>query len=75
MISHVGILELEAPAVDGFAFLGRTGWLGVRCSCGFIVSARSMSALDQALNGHQEPATCPAMAAIQAPALEGGVAE
>lgn len=66
IVTHIGGLTLEAPAVEGFAFLGRTGWLGVRCSCGFLASGRSMAALELALSDHQEPATCPAWAEYRA---------
>lgn len=63
IVTHVGLLTLEAPAVEGFAFLGgRSGWLGARCSCGFVASGRSMVALEHALADHQEPAFCPAFA-------------
>lgn len=59
LTQHIGQMDLEAPAIEGFAFLGRSGWVGFRCSCGFIGSARSLQALEQALEAHQEPATCP----------------
>ncbi len=56
----IGLLELEAPAVEGFAFIGRTGWLGAKCSCGWMVSGRSMAALELGLQAHQLPEFCPA---------------
>lgn len=52
-------LELIAPAVEGFAFVGRGGWLGFRCPCGYVASGRSMAAIGMAIDEHQEEATCP----------------
>lgn len=68
--AQIGRLTLEAPAVEGYAFIGRTGWLGVRCSCGFLASGRSMAALELALADHQEPVTCPAFAQFRAQEAE-----
>jgi hypothetical protein len=64
--TQIGRLTLEAPAVEGLAFLGRTGWLGVFCACGFLASGRSMAALEHALADHQVSTTCPAEAELQA---------
>lgn len=66
VITQIGKLTLEAPAVEGLAFLGRTGWVGVFCACGFLASGRSMAALEHALADHQVAATCPAEAELQA---------
>lgn len=66
IVTHIGCLTLEAPAIEGFAFLGRSGWLGARCACGFLASGRSMAALELALADHQEPATCPAFEQFRA---------
>lgn len=56
--------ELEAPAVPGNAFLGGSGWLGLQCACGLVISARSMPALQRAVTDHQEPAYCTATDAL-----------
>lgn len=57
--SQIGVYALEAPAQEGFAFLGRSGWLGARCVCGWIVSGRTMASLELGLGAHQTQATCP----------------
>lgn len=67
---NVGVYLLEAPAIDGFAFIGKTGWIGARCSCGFIASGRSLAALEMALADHQEPVSCPAFAQFRAQEAE-----
>lgn len=56
---------LQAPAREGLAYLGKSGWVGVRCSCGFIVTARSMGSLEAALSEHQDPKFCPKYAEYQ----------
>lgn len=66
VVTQIGTLTLEAPALEGLAFLGRTGWVGVVCECGFLASGRSLAALELALADHQEPATCPAWKTFRA---------
>lgn len=63
--TSIGIYELEAPRIEGMAFVGRSGWLGARCGCGFVASARSLVALHQGLAEHQEPETCPYWAQVR----------
>lgn len=65
-----GDLPLEAPAVLGAAFIGRTGWVGVHCPCGWTVTGRSLSALEGGLADHQQPAHCAAWAEVQAERLD-----
>lgn len=68
--TRIGMLQLEAPEIEGFAFLGPSGWLGVRCSCGWLVSARSMPALELGLQAHQHVDVCPDWAAFKASEAE-----
>jgi len=66
----VGLTKLEAPAVLGYAFLGGTGWYGAQCSCGFIVSGRSLVALEGGLQDHQVADHYPAWAEYRAQQAE-----
>lgn len=56
---------LEAPANLGYAFLGGTGWIGVQCACGFVVTARTLAAAQAAIHEHQAPAVCTVAATIE----------
>lgn len=59
--------ELMAPEHEGVAFIGRGGWLGIRCPCGYVASGRSMASLELGLVDHQEQATCPAYESYRMP--------
>lgn len=57
--STLTMRELEAPANNGYFFLGGSGWLGLQCACGYVVTARSAAACEAALREHQSPDVCP----------------
>lgn len=71
-IRHVvGGLALVAPEREGFAFLRARGALGFRCACGWVVTARSMTALEAGVTDHQVEHCPDAMADRAAETTEG----
>lgn len=69
-VAHVGVLTIEGPADAAFAFLGRSGWVGARCSCGFLASGRSLGSLEEAMADHQAIGICPAWTEFKAQEAE-----
>lgn len=45
---------MTLPSVVEALFLGRNGLLGYRCACGFVITARSMTAFEQGLIEHRQ---------------------
>lgn len=40
------------PDLKHELFLGKTGFIGLRCACGFVVTARNIETIDAAMNEH-----------------------